>query len=292
MTVEPLEFENSGRTDAEGRYIKFLKSDGKSRTPSVMIWVAGGLTLLSAVAAGVVSYHAQYTFLIIEKGNQLESALGAVLLDLGAIVFALLGLALALNGHKVLAPRALNLACVAGSIYMNTALANLSSVHSIAAWASPAIIYAFMSDRLIAVVHQMTIGPSGPGVLAAAQGFLLWTLRLIFHPFNTIKGFSSWTSTLPSAPGFVSAITESTISETIALEEPSAPPITVERVTSAPIAKPRALMSAPDERTDQVIAMLAEDDTLTGAQIGERFGLSAPQGRKIKAAAIKQMGGE
>jgi hypothetical protein len=288
MTVEPLEWESTGRTDDTGREIKFLKSDGRSKTPSVMIWVAGALTFLSAVAAGVVSYHAQYTFLIIEKGNQLESALGAVLLDLGAIVFALLGLALALNGHKVLAPRALNLACVAGSIYMNTALADLNSVHSIAAWSSPAIIYAFMSDRLIAVVHQMTIGPSGPGVLAAAHGFLLWLLRLIFHPITTLKGFRDWTSTLPSAPGFVIAIPE----PTIAIEEPSAPPITVERVPSEAIARPRALMSVPDARTDRVIAMLAEDDTLTGAQIGERFGLSAPQGRKIKAAAIKQMGGE
>lgn len=288
MTVEPLEFENSGRTDHEGRYIKFLKSDGKSKTPSVMIWVAGALTFLSAVAAGVVSYHAQYAFLIIEKGNQLESALGAVLLDLGAIVFALLGLALALNGHKVLAPRALNLACVAGSIYMNTALANLSSVHSIAAWSSPAIIYAFMSDRLIAVVHQMTIGPSGPGVLAAAQGFLLWTLRLIFHPINTIKGFSSWTSTLPSAPGFVSAITE----PTIAIEPPIRAAITVDR----PITKPRAILSAdpsvPSARTDRAIEMLRGDPTLSGKQIGERLGLSEATGRRIKTEAVERMGGE
>ncbi len=273
MTVIPFDWKSTGRTDSEGREIKMLRKE-KGNLPPAMMVGAGVLTFLAAVAAGIVSYHAQYTFLIAEKGNELESVLGAALLDVGAIVFTLLGLALALNGHKVLVLRALNISCIVGSIYMNAALANLSSVHSIVAWSSPAIIYALLSDQLISAVRRMTLGPSGPGLLSAAHGVLLWLLRLVFHPITTLKGFRDWTGTLPSAPGCVSVTAQD--------ERPViAAPVTVERVSAKPKAIVSANSSVSDARTDRVIEMLSVEPTLTGKEIGERLNVSEATGRRI-----------
>ena len=84
------------------------------------------------------------------------AALEAAIPDAAALVFACLGIALALHGRRALRARALNLASVGASVFMN-ALAAGPGWRNLAIWALPPVAYALASDTLIAVVRA---GPS------------------------------------------------------------------------------------------------------------------------------------
>ena len=75
------------------------------------------------------------------------AALEAAIPDAAALVFACLGIALALHGRRALRARALNLAAVATSVFMNV-LAAGPGWRNLAIWALPPVAYALASDTL------------------------------------------------------------------------------------------------------------------------------------------------
>jgi hypothetical protein len=139
------------------------------------------------------------------------AALEAGIPDVGAVVFAALGVALALHGRWALRPRALNAACIGISLVMN-ALAASPGWRDLAIWVMPSALYALASDTLIGVVRAWvlararnlgeTLADDGPTPLSMAGGASLWLLRLSLAPRSTLGGFRSWVVTdCPAAPG-------------------------------------------------------------------------------------------
>src|SRR5262249_6946163 len=81
---------------------------------------AAGISLAGlAGAAATVSYWAQFNFIQSVKHQHIISYIQAGIPDAGALVFACLGIALALHGKRAIRPRFCNLGCVGLSIGMN-----------------------------------------------------------------------------------------------------------------------------------------------------------------------------
>ena len=116
---------------------------------------AAGLGFL-AVAAAAVSFTAQYRMVDATRHLAVIAALEAAIPDAAALVFASLGIALALHGRRALRARALNLAAVGASVLMNV-LAAGPGWRNLAIWALPPVAYALASDTLIGVVRARTL---------------------------------------------------------------------------------------------------------------------------------------
>jgi len=163
---------------------------------------AAGLGVLAAAAA-VVSFTAQYRMAETARGLPVVAALEAAIPDAAALVFACLGIALALHGRRALRARALNLASVAASVFMN-AIAAAPGWRNLAIWAMPPVAYALASDTLITVIrarHQR-LAAEAATPLAILGGLILWLLRLALAPVSTLAGFRTWVlEECPVAPG-------------------------------------------------------------------------------------------
>ena len=103
--------------------------------------------------------------------------------------------------------RALNLASVAASVFMN-AIAAAPGWRNLAIWAMPPVAYALASDTLITVVrtrHQQltaAVAADAATPLAILGGLILWLLRLALAPVSTLAGFRAWVlEECPVAPG-------------------------------------------------------------------------------------------
>ena len=167
---------------------------------------AAGLCVLAAAAAAV-SFTAQYRMVDATRHLPVVAALEAAIPDTAALVFACLGIALALHGRRALRARALNLASVAASVFMN-AIAAAPGWRNLAIWAMPPVAYALASDTLITVVrtrHQQQATPVAADAatpLAILGGLILWLLRLALAPVSTLAGFRAWVlEECPVAPG-------------------------------------------------------------------------------------------
>jgi hypothetical protein len=171
---------------------------------------AGGLFVLAA-AAVAVSFTAQYRMVDATRHLPMIAALEASIPDAAALVFACLGIALALHGRRALRPRALNLASVGASVFMN-AIAAAPGWRNLAIWAMPPVAYALASDTLIGVVrawalarHQhltTALAADQATPLAIVGGLILWLLRLALAPASTLAGFRAWVlAECPVAPG-------------------------------------------------------------------------------------------
>lgn len=126
---------------------------------SVLLAVASVLLAANAAAMGIVSWHAQYAFVLAEKhGQHMASALEALGLNTGAVIFAIYGVALARLGRRALIERLLVVACALGEGAMNLLAANLTSPRSIAVYVMPSVLFAAGADRLIAVVRRAALG--------------------------------------------------------------------------------------------------------------------------------------
>jgi hypothetical protein len=134
-----------------------------------LLAAASCLLLLLAAAQGYVSFRAQYAFVDHAKRARVPSVLEALGLDTGAVIFALLGLALASRGRRAAVERVLNVACALGSLIMNLLAADLTSPRSVAVWVLPSGLYALTSDRLIAVVRRW-VHDSDPGAQIEREG--------------------------------------------------------------------------------------------------------------------------
>jgi hypothetical protein len=199
------------------------------------------MAALAVLAAGaaVVSWDAQYVMVYSARHTPAVAALEAGIPDAGALIFAALGIALALHGRRALRPRALNVACVAISLTMN-AMAAGRGWRDVAIWVMPAAMYALASDTLIGVVRawalarmQATGGTlAGEEVtpLAVAGACLLWLLRLALAPASTLAGFRHWVvEECPVAPGRKALATESSQPGPLALLPPAPPPARLPR---------------------------------------------------------------
>ena len=171
---------------------------------------AAGLCVLAAAAAAV-SFTAQYRMVDATRHLPAIAALEAAIPDAAALVFACLGIALALHGRRALRARALNLAAVGTSVFMN-AIAAAPGWRNLAIWAMPPIAYALASDTLIGVVrawtlarqHHLTTALAADAAtpLAVVGGLILWLLRLALAPASTVSGFRAWVlAECPVAPG-------------------------------------------------------------------------------------------
>jgi hypothetical protein len=176
-------------------------------------WLRGaaGVLGLLAVAAAVVSWQAQYVMVVGVKHAAAVAAIEAAIPDAGAVIFAALGVALALHGKRALRPRALNAACVGISLAMN-ALAAGHGWRDLAIWVMPAAVYALASDTLIGVVRAWVLArqqasgevlaEDGPTPLALVGSLALWLLRLALAPRSTLTGFRGWVvRDCPVGPG-------------------------------------------------------------------------------------------
>ena len=164
-----------------------------------------------AAAAAAVSFTAQYRMAETARHLPAIAALEAAIPDAAALVFACLGIALALHGRRALRARTLNLASVAASVFMN-AIAAEPGWRNLAIWALPPVAYALASDTLIGVVraralalhHHLgtTLAADAATPLAILGGLLLWLLRLALAPASTLAGFRAWVlEECPVAPG-------------------------------------------------------------------------------------------
>jgi hypothetical protein len=165
-----------------------------------------------AAAAAAVSFAAQYRMVYGARRLAVAAGLEAAIPDASALVFACLGIALSLHGRRAIRARALNLAAVGTSVFMN-AIAASPGWRSLAIWAMPPIAYALASDTLIGVVRAWAIArdqalnsaladDAGATPLALAGGLLMWLLRLALAPVSTLAGFRAWVvEECPVAPG-------------------------------------------------------------------------------------------
>jgi len=183
---------------------------GQDRSGLWLRNAAAGLCILAAAAAAV-SFTAQYRMVDATRHLPVVAALEAAIPDAAALVFASLGIALALHGRRALRARALNLASVGASVFMNT-IAAAPGWRNLAVWILPPVAYALASDTLIGVVRTRTLSrPGRPGTALAADaatplailgGLALWLLRLALAPVSTLAGLRAWVlAECPVAPG-------------------------------------------------------------------------------------------
>jgi hypothetical protein len=176
-------------------------------------WLRGAMLALAVLAgaAAVVSWDAQYVLVRAVKHNPAVAGLEAGIPDIGAVIFAALGIALALHGKRALRARALNLACVGISLAMN-ALASAPGWPDLAIWIMPSAVYALASDTLIGVIRVWVtarardtghaLGDDEATPIAVIGATILWLVRLSLAPFSTIAGFRRWViDECPVAPG-------------------------------------------------------------------------------------------
>jgi hypothetical protein len=170
----------------------------------------GGLAVLAAAAAAV-SWDAQYVMVSQVKRIPTIAALEAAIPDVGALIFATLGIALALHGRRAIRARTLNVGCVAVSLAMN-ALAAAPGWRDLAVWVMPSAVYALASDTLIGVIRAwviattrhtgQTLADDEATPMAVVGGLFLWLLRLALAPTSTLGGFRRWAlEECPIAPG-------------------------------------------------------------------------------------------
>lgn len=166
-------------------------------------WLTASMLSLGVLAAvsATVSYSAQYRMVFAAKGVAPIAALEACIPDVAALIFATLGVALALHGKRAIRARVLNVAAVVTSVAMNI-LAAGHGWRDLAIWAMPPVAYALASDTAIGVVRAWTIArqkalnealaDDEATPLATLGHVILWLLRLTIAPRSTLAGFRTW----------------------------------------------------------------------------------------------------
>src|ERR1022692_764665 len=185
----------------------------RQTTDRAHAWLRGAMLALAvlAVAAASVSWDAQYVLVRAVKHDTVIAALEAGIPDVGALIFAALGIALALYARRAVRARVLNVACVGISLAMN-ALASAPGWRDLAIWIMPSAVYPLASAPLIGVVRAWALARAPRADQAPASdeatpmtiigGLVLWLLRLALAPPSTITGFRRWAlDECPVAPG-------------------------------------------------------------------------------------------
>jgi hypothetical protein len=230
----------------------------------------GGL----AAGAAAVSYQAQFALIDQYKHHQhFVSYIQAGIPDIGSLVFACLGIALALHGKRAIRARSLNVLCVGISIAMN-ALAASSGWQASAVWVMAPVVYALASDTLIGVLRayaiarhkalNRTLADEDATPLQVVGAVLLWMLRLSLDPLGTLTGFRRWVLSTPVSPRPL----------------PQQPVKVVKAI--APKA-PKAINSGPREgsKTSRMIALAEAERDLKTIPINEVSRLATAKAEEI-----------
>jgi hypothetical protein len=191
---------------------------------------AAGLFVLAGAAAAV-SFSAQYRLVLAARGVAVAAALEAAIPDAAALVFACLGVALAMHGRNAVRARLLNAASAGTSVFMNV-IAAAPGWRDVTVWVMPPAAYALASDTLIGVIRARVassrpdLAPgSAPGdasMLAVLGGLALWLLRLVMAPVSTLAGFRAWAlAECPVAPGRRAAALAQPAAASLAVQEPA-----------------------------------------------------------------------
>ena len=262
-------------------------------------WLRNAMAALAllAAAAAVVSWDAQYVMVRQARHVPVIAALEAGIPDTGALIFAALGIALALHGRRALRPRTLNVACVGLSLTMN-AIAAGPGWRDTAIWVMPAAVYALASDTLIGVVRAWALArmhATGQALegeettpLAVVGAIALWLLRLALAPASTLTGFRRWTvEECPVAPG---------------RKAPTPPPATPTAVPPAelpPFPPSRRSSNGRPHKQDLLIALASQRYDLRrtplnrtariAAQIAAEVGLHPGTARRILRAHVQAL---
>lgn len=114
--------------------VRVARPKPKDRSGTWLRIAMAALAVL-AVTAAVVSYQAQFRMVNAYKAGRIIAGLQAAIPDVAALVFAALGIALALHGKRAIRARLLNVAAVGTSIYMN-AIASSAGWKALSIWCS------------------------------------------------------------------------------------------------------------------------------------------------------------
>jgi len=233
-------------------------------------WLRGAAAVLAllAAAAAAVSWQAQYVMVLGVKHAQAIAAIEAGIPDAGAVIFAALGVALALHGRRALRPRVLNAACIGISLAMN-ALAAAHGWRDLAIWVMPAGVYAVASDTLISVVRASVLarqradgrglGDDSSDLLAALGGGALWLLRLLLAGPSTLRGFRTWViEECPVAPG-----------RKVALALPAAKAAPVPALAPPRQSRPQCRRDGQPTKRDRLISLASQRRDLASVPPGE-----------------------
>jgi hypothetical protein len=241
----------------------------RQRQPGAVLLAAAAVLLLALAAAqGYVSWRAQYGFIFAVKGEPLPSALEALGLDAGAVIFALLGLAHARMGRPARIERALNAACALGSMAMNLLSADLGSPRQVVVYVLPAALYVACSDRLIATAAHAA-GVQETGLWRGLGTGLAYGLRLLLAFPSTALGLRRWllqATPLPAAAAAAEDV-EKTVSST-AIVQVSAP----------------AWTDAETAAVEALARSIAGGNPLTPNAVATRFRLTRAEATRVVAA--------
>jgi hypothetical protein len=256
-----------------------------------LAWLTSAVVALAvlAAAAAAVSWDAQYTLVLAVKGFPAIAALEAGIPDVGAVIFAALGIALALHGRRAIRVRALNVACVGISLAMN-AMAAGAGWRDLAVWVMPSAVYALASDTLIGVIRAWAIARTRqagqvladdePTPMAIIGGLLLWLLRLTLAPRSTLAGFRRWAlDECPVAPGRKAAAEPS---QTQTNPSPGATALVVRP------GKQARMLALASERHDLMTLPLKRVSGIAN-QIGAEVSLSPGTARRVLLAHVRAL---
>jgi hypothetical protein len=184
-----------------------------SRIPGSRV-IAFATWLLAVLGAGLmyVSFDAQYTFILAQKGARAASLIEAAMLDAGMVILSALGIGLAQAGKPSRSVRFLIMTCAAASAGMNLAAADPASWRSMAAYAAAPVFLAVITDRVIAVIRQHVLpleaesawAPLGRAAVAGLRlGTVaaLYLLRTVLAPASTLRGLRQMVLDAAPVPG-------------------------------------------------------------------------------------------
>jgi hypothetical protein len=173
---------------------------GGDRTPGSRV-IAVATWLLSALGAGLllVSFSAQFHYILNVKHENIPAIIEALSPDLAMVILSALAIGLALAGKASRAERLLIVSFAGLAAFMNYAPANPGSWRSVAAYIAPPIVLAVITDRVISVIRRHILPgdaesawtPLGRVLVTAAKlaGLvLLYLLRTVLAPRETAMG--------------------------------------------------------------------------------------------------------
>jgi len=171
-----------------------------SRIPGGRV-IAFATWLLALLGMGLmyVSFDAQYTFILAQKGARAASLIEAAMLDAGMVILSAIGIGLAQAGKPSRSVRFLIMICAAASAGMNLAAADPASWRSMAAYTAAPVFLAVITDRVIAVIRQHVLpleaesawaplGRAAVIILRLASVGALYLLRTMLAPSGTLRG--------------------------------------------------------------------------------------------------------
>jgi hypothetical protein len=192
--------ERTGQKDWVPAVTSIRRLAGSGRTPGSRV-IAFATWLLTLLGGGLmyVSFDAQYTFILAQKGARGASLIEAAMLDAGMIILSELGIGLARAGKPSGSVRVLIMICAGASAGMNFAAADPASWRSVAAYVTAPVFLAVITDRVIAVIRQHVLPPdtesawaplgrAALAVLRLAAVAALYLLRTVLAPSGTLRG--------------------------------------------------------------------------------------------------------